>query len=280
VLTRSSDADVASELEEGSFCWVKGGTANANTRWAVSSEPTTINVEVIAFTQISGAAELTAGAGLTKTGNTIDAVAGAGIVVGADSVSADFSAASAASGAANTVEVGDAFAVGVSAKVAREDHQHALPAPAAPADIGLAAAAGSSLNVARQDHVHVHPSLAGDLHPEYIRVGGGRDFTASQKFAGQRLTIQNLTANGNISATADYIRLSGAAAVCAGTLPSATGSGQVYYIRALSVTNAVSVAPQAGDAIDFAANGVSKSLLVAGEGYSFIDAAANKWETV
>ena len=72
ILTRSSDADTAAELAEGSFSWVKDGTVNANTRWAVATQPTTLNTDDVLFTQISGAAEVTAGSGLTKTGNTID----------------------------------------------------------------------------------------------------------------------------------------------------------------------------------------------------------------
>ncbi len=53
------------------------------------------------------------------------------------------------------IDVGDAAAEGTSESVARADHVHALPAPAAPADVDKSAAsAGVSTNVARQDHKH------------------------------------------------------------------------------------------------------------------------------
>ncbi len=57
--------------------------------------------------------------------------------------------------AAGTIAVADAAAVGTAETFARSDHQHALPAPAAPADVTkAAAAAGAATTVARADHKH------------------------------------------------------------------------------------------------------------------------------
>lgn len=53
------------------------------------------------------------------------------------------------------IDVGDAAAVGVATVAARGDHQHALPAPAAPVNVNAAAAsAGAVTTVARADHKH------------------------------------------------------------------------------------------------------------------------------
>lgn len=53
------------------------------------------------------------------------------------------------------IDVGDAAEVGTATTAARADHQHALPAPAAPATVTRAAAsAGTSPTVARADHKH------------------------------------------------------------------------------------------------------------------------------
>lgn len=76
VLERSVYVDTAAELAEGSFSWVEAGTANANTRWAVVTAPATLNTNDVEFTQISGAAEITAGSGLSKTGNTLSVATG------------------------------------------------------------------------------------------------------------------------------------------------------------------------------------------------------------
>ena len=60
-----------------------------------------------------------------------------------------------ATAAPGTISVGDAAAVGAGDAFARNDHVHALPAPAAPANVTkAAAAAGAATTVARSDHKH------------------------------------------------------------------------------------------------------------------------------
>lgn len=94
ILTRTLDANTTAEIVEGSFAWVSEGTANANGRFAVLTTTSGLDVQPdpITFTQISGAGEITGGAGLTKSGNTLDvATADASIVVAADSIRVGFS---------------------------------------------------------------------------------------------------------------------------------------------------------------------------------------------
>lgn len=72
VLTRATDMDTAGEVP-GAFTFVEDGTANSGAGFVVaSSGPFTIGTTTIAWTQFSGAGEITAGAALTKTGNTLD----------------------------------------------------------------------------------------------------------------------------------------------------------------------------------------------------------------
>lgn len=52
------------------------------------------------------------------------------------------------------IDVGDAQTTGTAATFARADHQHALPAPAAPPSIAAASSAGAATTVARADHTH------------------------------------------------------------------------------------------------------------------------------
>ena len=75
VLTRTPDADAASELTAGAFTFVEEGTANADNGYVLSTDGAiTLGTTAITFEQFSGAGQISAGAGLTKTGNTIDAV--------------------------------------------------------------------------------------------------------------------------------------------------------------------------------------------------------------
>lgn len=88
VLTRSTDMNQDVEFP-GSFEFVEEGTVNADNGYVVTTNlPITIGTTGITWTQFSGAGQITAGAGLTKSGNTIDvATASASrIVVNADSI--------------------------------------------------------------------------------------------------------------------------------------------------------------------------------------------------
>lgn len=87
VLTRSTDMDVAAEFP-GAFVFVESGTVNTAAGFVcTNSTPPTVGTTAINFTQFSGAGEITAGAGLTKTGNTLDVVGTANrILVNADSI--------------------------------------------------------------------------------------------------------------------------------------------------------------------------------------------------
>ena len=75
VLTRTPDADAASELTAGAFTFTEEGTANADNGYVLSTNGAiSLGTTGITFEQFSGAGQISAGAGLTKTGNTIDVV--------------------------------------------------------------------------------------------------------------------------------------------------------------------------------------------------------------
>lgn len=87
VLTRASDASTNAQVNPGLFVFVEQGTTNGDNGYVLTTDgPITLDTTPLTFTQFSGAGQLVAGAGLTKTGNTIDVVAGDGIVVNADNV--------------------------------------------------------------------------------------------------------------------------------------------------------------------------------------------------
>jgi phage-related tail fiber protein len=84
---RSTDADSSPKVTGGMFTFVEEGTANADSGWVLTTNaPITLGTTSLAFTQFSGAGQITAGAGLARTGNTLDIGAGTGIQVNADDV--------------------------------------------------------------------------------------------------------------------------------------------------------------------------------------------------
>ena len=88
VLTRAIDADQNSEVTPGAFTFVEEGTVNGQNGYVCTNTGTiTIGTSNITWVQFSGAGQVIAGAGLTKSGNTLDVVGTANrITVSADSV--------------------------------------------------------------------------------------------------------------------------------------------------------------------------------------------------
>lgn len=75
VLTRSTDADENSEITPGAFTFVEEGTNGGNNGYVCTNVGAiTIGTTPITFVQFSGAGSVIAGDGLTKTGNTLNAV--------------------------------------------------------------------------------------------------------------------------------------------------------------------------------------------------------------
>jgi hypothetical protein len=88
--TRATDFDANSEVTGGAFTFVEEGTTNADSGFVLSTNGSiTVGSTSIAFSQFSGAGQITAGAGMTKSGNTLDVIGGTGITVSANSLVID-----------------------------------------------------------------------------------------------------------------------------------------------------------------------------------------------
>ena len=86
--TRATDADSNTEVTPGMFTFVEEGTTNADSGWVLTTNGSiTLGSTALSFAQFSGAGQVVAGAGLTKTGNQLD-VGGTSnrITVNADTV--------------------------------------------------------------------------------------------------------------------------------------------------------------------------------------------------
>lgn len=86
--SRSTDANTSAKVTAGMFTFVEEGSTNVDSGFVLTTNaPITLDTTAIAFTQFSGAGQITAGAGLTKSGNTLDVGGTANrITVNADSI--------------------------------------------------------------------------------------------------------------------------------------------------------------------------------------------------
>ena len=90
VLTRTTDFDNSPgiEVSPGTFFFVEEGATQQDNGYVVSTDSAIIiGSTAIAFSQFSGAGQITAGAGLTKTGSTFDVIGTTNrILINADSI--------------------------------------------------------------------------------------------------------------------------------------------------------------------------------------------------
>jgi hypothetical protein len=92
---RATDFDADIEVTAGAFTFVEEGTTNGDTGWVLSTNGAiTVGSTSMAFTQFSGAGLITAGAGMTKSGNTMNVIGGDGIVANANDIAIDIAASS------------------------------------------------------------------------------------------------------------------------------------------------------------------------------------------
>ena len=72
-LTRATDADSSAEVTAGLFTFVEEGTVNADSGFVLTTDGTiTVGSTALAFAQFSGAGQIVAGDGMTKSGNQLD----------------------------------------------------------------------------------------------------------------------------------------------------------------------------------------------------------------
>ena len=94
---RSSDFDSNTEVTSGAFTFVEQGTVNADAGFVLTTDGSiTVGTTDLAFTQFSGAGSVSAGDGLSKSGNTLsaDLKANSGLVISSGEIALDLDASS------------------------------------------------------------------------------------------------------------------------------------------------------------------------------------------
>ena len=115
---RSSDFDSNTEVTSGAFTFVEQGTVNADAGFVLTTDGSiTVGTTDLAFTQFSGAGSVSAGDGLSKSGNTLsaDLKANSGLVISGGEISIDLDA----SGISGSLGIADGGTNATSASAAR-----------------------------------------------------------------------------------------------------------------------------------------------------------------
>ena len=86
---RATDADSSSEVKDGMSVFVEQGTVYGDSTWVlITNNDITLNTTALTFVQFSGLGQITAGDGLSKSGNELSVNVGNGIELVADAVAA------------------------------------------------------------------------------------------------------------------------------------------------------------------------------------------------
>jgi hypothetical protein len=191
---RAPDADTSAKVTSGMYTFITEGTVNADSGWALTTpDPITLGTTALTFTQVTGTGQITAGAGLTKSGNVLNVVANAdgSMIVNPDDIKVGVLATDAQHG---TRGGGTLHAVVVAAgaagfmsgtdktKLDGISTGAAALASTAPANVGITAAVGVGTTAARSDHVHAHGAQTdGTLHAAVVAAGASGFMTGADK---------------------------------------------------------------------------------------------------
>lgn len=78
--TRAADFNSSSNVLPNSYFWISQGTTLGDTAWVLTTDATiTVGTTALVFSQFNGAGSISAGSGLSKTGNTLAAKLGNGL---------------------------------------------------------------------------------------------------------------------------------------------------------------------------------------------------------
>jgi len=184
VLTRSTDADEDVEVTAGMFTFVSEGTVSADQGWVLSTnDPITVDTTVLNFSQFSGAGTITAGDGMTKTGDTLNVIGGTGITANADDIEVDYGSTASTACVGNDARLSDAR----TPTAHKDSHDpnggsDALDtAVAAEISVVVAAGIGTSHSFSRADHIHAITHSIIDNH--IITIDGTTNQPVDNDFA-------------------------------------------------------------------------------------------------
>jgi hypothetical protein len=257
--TRALDADntPGSEVTGGMFTFVTEGTVNADSGWVLTTNDTIVlGTTALSFAQFSGAGQITAGAGLTKTGNTLDVAStgGGSLTIGVDSINLTSGIATAGTYRSVTVDTYGRVTAGT--------------APTTFSGYGIS---DTSANLAA--------AISDETGSGALVFGTSPSLTTPSLSAETFSTTANVTAGTNAQGqgalTSDLSVITTAAANPSGvTLPTATTGRRVIVVN--KGANPVNIFPASGAIIDALSANASIQLAVNGV-MEFNAASTTQW---
>jgi hypothetical protein len=245
--TRALDADntPGSEVTGGMFTFVTEGTVNADSGWVLTTnDPIVLGTTALTFAQFSGAGQITAGAGLTKTGNTLDVAStgGGSLTIGVDSINLTSGIATAGTYRSVTVDTYGRVTAGTSPTTFSG---YGISDTSANLASAITDETGSGALVFGTSPSLTTPSLSGETFSTTANVTAGTN------------------AQGQGALTSDLSVITTAAANPSGvTLPTATTGRRVIVVN--KGANPVNIFPASGATIDALGTNASIQLAVNG----------------
>ena len=271
VLTRATDMNTAAQVP-GAFAFTEQGTANAGAGFTVAGPgPYTIGTTAITWTQFSGAGEITAGTGLSKSGNTLSLTTPALPLAGGTMSGAIAMGGNAITGGATAAAGDNTAQLATDAFV-----QAALAAVGVPNQFGYAAwtynwytstiaqvnfnetGIGSGyLYLTRFLYLPVAATLLGDLDVMFRAGSGGNNNTYVGVYA---LTGGNAVLQGNGSSDLSSVS-SGVQTISTGQTAWPAGWYALGYLAGTQATSGIACSPYTADGGMFTGNNPSAFLL-------------------
>lgn len=187
----------------GVFTFVEEGTTNADSGWLCISDvgADVVGTNNISFTQFSGAGQITAGNGLTKTGNTIDVIAtDTSLTIAADSMGVNVDN--------STIEISSGLRV-------KDNGITAAKITSAAIGTGLTGGSGTAISV--QNYTPVSGTTVARVYTSTINIGGGTPVTVTHNLNTRFVDVQIQDATTNevliadiVAATVNTVQITGA----------------------------------------------------------------------
>jgi len=246
VPTRAADWAIGYEAA-GAFVFVEEGSVGGDNGFVCTNDAATdtTNTDALTFSQFSGAGQITAGTGLTKDGNTIDAVGGNGITANANDLEVKVDITSTTTTEANAVI---AAANGVSVKVDDSTIEGSQQG----------SAGAESLRVKADGITGSH------LNSAIVINTSGNITTSAGIFTGDGSGLTNLPAAASTDAITISVLKATAGTLAVGKPVKVTGYSSPDYLAELADADAPSLMPAMGIVATTITDSVAGTVVVAG----------------